>query len=97
MDQTIRRQATWHVHTVRLARQRGASPARLGIVGGITLAHFVLKIFIGLLSDRVNLAGMDVRLLPDDDADAFIAELQRIIADDRIEIDLPFRPEKSPD
>ena len=27
----------------------------IGIVGGITLLPFILKIFIGLLSDRVNL------------------------------------------
>jgi len=30
---------------------------RIGVVGGITLLPFVLKIFIGLLSDRVNLFG----------------------------------------
>ncbi len=29
----------------------------IGIVGGITLLPFILKIFIGLLSDRVNLLG----------------------------------------
>ncbi|MEA3342301.1 MAG: MFS transporter, partial [Chloroflexota bacterium] len=34
---------------------------RIGIVGGITLIPFVLKIFIGLLSDRVNLAGLGHR------------------------------------
>ncbi len=34
---------------------------RIGIVGGITLAPFVLKIFIGLLSDRVCLAGLGYR------------------------------------
>ena len=34
---------------------------RIGIVGGITLIPFVLKIFIGLLSDRVNLAGLGYR------------------------------------
>ena len=33
----------------------------IGIVGGITLVPFVLKIFIGLLSDRVNLAGLGHR------------------------------------
>jgi hypothetical protein len=31
---------------------------RIGVVGGITLIPFVLKVFIGLLSDRVNLAGL---------------------------------------
>jgi PAT family beta-lactamase induction signal transducer AmpG len=34
---------------------------RIGIVGGITLIPFVLKIFIGLLSDRVNLLGLGHR------------------------------------
>jgi len=34
---------------------------RIGIVGGITLIPFVLKIFIGLLSDRVNLIGLGYR------------------------------------
>jgi PAT family beta-lactamase induction signal transducer AmpG len=34
---------------------------RIGIVGGITLAPFVLKVFIGLLSDRVCLAGLGHR------------------------------------
>ena len=34
---------------------------RIGIVGGITLIPFVLKIFVGLLSDRVNLAGLGHR------------------------------------
>jgi len=34
---------------------------RIGIVGGITLIPFVLKIFVGLLSDRVNLVGLGHR------------------------------------
>lgn len=34
---------------------------RIGIVGGFTLAPFVLKIFIGLFSDRINLAGLGYR------------------------------------
>ena len=34
---------------------------RIGIVGGITLIPFVLKIFIGLLSDRVNVFGLGHR------------------------------------
>jgi PAT family beta-lactamase induction signal transducer AmpG len=34
---------------------------RIGIVGGITLIPFVLKVFIGLLSDRVNLIGLGHR------------------------------------
>ncbi|MDY7079144.1 MAG: MFS transporter [Chloroflexota bacterium] len=34
---------------------------RIGIIGGITLIPFVLKILIGLLSDRVNLAGLGHR------------------------------------
>jgi len=34
---------------------------RIGIVGGITLVPFVLKVFIGLLSDRVNLFGLGNR------------------------------------
>jgi PAT family beta-lactamase induction signal transducer AmpG len=34
---------------------------RIGIVGGITLIPFVLKVFLGLLSDRVNLAGLGHR------------------------------------
>ena len=34
---------------------------RIGIVGGITLIPFVLKIFIGLLSDSVSLAGLGNR------------------------------------
>ncbi|MDY6875971.1 MAG: MFS transporter [Chloroflexota bacterium] len=34
---------------------------RIGIIGGITLIPFILKIFIGLLSDRVNLAGLGHR------------------------------------
>jgi PAT family beta-lactamase induction signal transducer AmpG len=34
---------------------------RIGIVGGITLIPFVLKIFIGLLSDRLNLLGLGHR------------------------------------
>jgi len=34
---------------------------RIGIVGGITLIPFVLKIFIGLLSDRVNVFGLGYR------------------------------------
>jgi PAT family beta-lactamase induction signal transducer AmpG len=34
---------------------------RIGIVGGITLIPFVLKIFIGLLSDRVDLMGLGHR------------------------------------
>jgi acetylornithine deacetylase/succinyl-diaminopimelate desuccinylase-like protein len=52
-------------------------------------------------SDKQNViprqaeAGLDVRLLPDEDVDAFIEELQRIIADDRVRIELPFRPGKS--
>ncbi len=52
-------------------------------------------------SDKQNVipgkaeAGLDVRLLPDEDPEVFVAELRRIIADDRVEIELPFRPEKS--
>jgi len=42
-------------------RTFGLSYTRIGIVGGITLVPFVLKIFIGLLSDRVNLAGLGHR------------------------------------
>jgi len=34
---------------------------RIGIVGGITLVPFILKVFIGLLSDRVNLFGLGHR------------------------------------
>jgi PAT family beta-lactamase induction signal transducer AmpG len=34
---------------------------RIGIVGGITLVPFVLKVFIGLLSDRANLLGLGHR------------------------------------
>ena len=34
---------------------------RIGIVGGITLVPFILKVFIGLLSDRVNLFGQGHR------------------------------------
>jgi PAT family beta-lactamase induction signal transducer AmpG len=34
---------------------------RIGVVGGITLIPFVLKVFIGLLSDRVNLVGLGHR------------------------------------
>ncbi|MBN1120705.1 MAG: MFS transporter [Anaerolineae bacterium] len=34
---------------------------RIGIVGGIALIPFILKIFIGLLSDRVSLFGMGNR------------------------------------
>lgn len=34
---------------------------RIGIVGGITLIPFVLKVFIGLLSDRLNLLGLGHR------------------------------------
>jgi PAT family beta-lactamase induction signal transducer AmpG len=37
------------------------SYTRIGIVGGIILVPFVLKIFIGLFSDRVNLAGLGHR------------------------------------
>lgn len=33
----------------------------IGIIGGITLIPFVLKIFIGLLSDKVNLFGLGYR------------------------------------
>jgi acetylornithine deacetylase/succinyl-diaminopimelate desuccinylase-like protein len=40
-------------------------------------------------------AGLDVRLLPDEDVDAFLAELRRIIADDRVEIELARRPVRS--
>ena len=37
-------------------------------------------------------AGLDVRLLPDEDVDAFLAGLARTIADDRVEIELAQRP-----
>ncbi len=42
-------------------RSYGVSYTRIGLVGGITLIPFVLKIFIGLLSDRVSLFGMGRR------------------------------------
>lgn len=35
--------------------------SRIGLIGGISLVPFVLKIFIGLLSDKVNLAGWGYR------------------------------------
>ncbi len=35
--------------------------SRIGVIGGISLIPFVLKIFIGLLSDKVNLAGWGYR------------------------------------
>lgn len=35
--------------------------SRIGLIGGITLVPFVLKIFIGLLSDRVKLFGLGFR------------------------------------
>jgi len=37
------------------------SYSRIGLIGGISLVPFVLKIFIGLLSDKVNLAGWGYR------------------------------------
>ena len=37
-------------------------------------------------------AGLDIRLLPDEDADGFLAGLKRIIDDDRVEIELMERP-----
>ena len=40
-------------------------------------------------------AGLDVRLLPDEDVDAFLAGLRRTIADDRVEIELDQRPIRS--
>jgi acetylornithine deacetylase/succinyl-diaminopimelate desuccinylase-like protein len=40
-------------------------------------------------------AGLDVRLLPDEDVDAFLAGLGRVIADDRVEIELDRRPVRS--
>jgi carboxypeptidase PM20D1 len=40
-------------------------------------------------------AGLDVRLLPDEDVDAFLARLKRIIADDRVAIELDRRPVES--
>ena len=40
-------------------------------------------------------AGLDVRLLPDEDVDAFLARLKRTIADDRVAIELDQRPVES--
>jgi len=37
------------------------SYTRIGIVGGITLVPFILKVFIGLFSDRVNFFGLGHR------------------------------------
>ncbi len=42
-------------------RSFNLSYSLIGIVGGITLIPFVLKIFIGLLSDKVNLFGFGYR------------------------------------
>ena len=42
-------------------RSFDVSYTRIGIVGGITLIPFVLKLFIGLLSDRVPLFGLGHR------------------------------------
>ncbi len=35
--------------------------SRIGLIGGIMMVPFVLKVFIGLLSDKVNLAGLGYR------------------------------------
>jgi len=40
-------------------------------------------------------AGLDVRLLPDEDPDAFLEVLSRVIADDRVEIELDQLPVRS--
>ena len=40
-------------------------------------------------------AGLDVRLLPDEDPDAFLEQLGRIIADDRVQIELDEQPVRS--
>jgi len=40
-------------------------------------------------------AGLDVRLLPDEDVDAFLARLKRTITDDRVAIELDQRPVES--
>jgi len=42
-------------------RSFDVSYTQIGIAGGIALLPFVLKIFIGMLSDKVNLAGMGHR------------------------------------
>jgi len=42
-------------------RQYGVSYTRIGLVGGITLIPFALKLFVGLLSDKVNLLGLGRR------------------------------------
>lgn len=42
-------------------RSFDVSYTRIGIVGGITLIPFVLKLFVGLLSDRVPLLGLGHR------------------------------------
>ncbi len=51
-------------------------------------------------SDKQNVipqtaeAGLDMRLLPDQDVDAFLADLNRIIGDDHIRLELPENLEK---
>jgi acetylornithine deacetylase/succinyl-diaminopimelate desuccinylase-like protein len=40
-------------------------------------------------------ANLDIRLLPDEDPDAFLARLERLIADDRVQIELDERPVRS--
>jgi len=42
-------------------RTYGVSYTRIGLVGGITLIPFVLKLFVGLLSDKVSLFGLGRR------------------------------------
>lgn len=45
----------------RYLRSFDLSFTRIGIVGGITLAPFVLKVFIGPVGDRINLLGLGHR------------------------------------
>lgn len=42
-------------------RSFGLSMSKIGVVGGLAMIPFVLKIFLGMLSDRVNLMGLGHR------------------------------------
>lgn len=50
------------VLSVLYFRSSDLSYTRIGVVGGITPTLFVLKAFIGLISDRVNLLGVGAEM-----------------------------------